>query len=313
MLSRVAERIYWIGRYLERADNTARLASVYHNLLLDLPLNVALGWDMLLRVTGSDGVFAGHYKQPSERNVIRFFLADERNTSSIRSSFQWARENVRTCREVLPSETWELVNELYVFVRDHAGDNIARRERLRFLDRVIARCQRLRGLLADNMSHDLGYEFLQLGRNIERADMTSRIIDTGALTIDRMAEEHELPPSVQGLLWVAVLKSLSAYQMYRQTVRRRISRKDVLQYLFLDERFPRTVRFCLSEIAASLANLSRNDEATRRVMRIMRTVGERPLVDIAGEDLSAYIDTLQIELDELHRTISATWFEVVTA
>lgn len=312
MLSRVADRVYWIGRYLERAENTARLASVYHNLLLDLPVNVSLGWDMLIRVTGNEAEFAEHYRQSSERNVIRFFLADARNPSSIRTSFHLARENVRTCREVLPSETWELVNELFVFVRDHAQDNIARRERLRFLDRVVARCQRLRGLLADNMSHDAGFEFLQLGRNLERADMTSRIIDTGALTIDRLAEE-DLPLSVYGLLWVAVLKSLSAYQMYRQTVRRRISRRDVLQYLFLDERFPRTVRFCLSEIAGSLANLPNNDEATRRVMRIMRLVRQQPLAEIKVSELNDFIDVLQVELHDLHRGIAATWFEVGAA
>ncbi|MGA8261166.1 MAG: alpha-E domain-containing protein [Arenicellales bacterium] len=313
MLSRVAERVYWIGRYLERADNTARLATVYHNLLLDLPINVSLGWDMLIRVTGNEETFTEHYRQSSERNVIRFFLADERNPSSIRSSFRWARENVRTCREVLPSEAWALVNELFVFVRDHAGESIARRERLRFLDRVMARCQRLRGLLLDNMSHDTGFEFLQLGRNLERADMSSRIIDTGALTIDHLGSDENLPPSVQGLLWVAILKSLSAYQMYRQTVRRRINRRDVLQYLFLDEHFPRTIRFCLSEIAGSLANLPRSDETTRGVMRVMRMVREQSLSDIAGADLSSFIDALQVELDELHRGIAATWFEVGAA
>lgn len=312
MLSRVAERVYWIGRYLERADNTARLASVYNNLLLDLPVNVSLGWDMLIRVTGSEEIFSEHYKQPSERNVIRFFLADERNPSSIHSSFHWARENVRTCREVLPSETWALVNELFVFVRDQAGDSIARRERLRFLDRVVARCQRLRGLLTDNMSHDTGFEFLQLGRNLERADMTSRIIDTGALTIGHLDAGENLPASVQGLLWVAVLKSLSAYQMYRQTVRRRINRRDVLQYLFLDERFPRTIRFCLSEIAGSLANLPRSEDTTRGVMHVMRMVREQSLASVAGAELSDFIDALQVELDGLHRGIAATWFEVGT-
>lgn len=313
MLSRVAERIYWIGRYLERADNTARLASVYNNLLLDLPVNVSLGWDMLIRVTGSEGIFSERHKQSSERNVIRFFLADERNPSSIRSSFHWARENVRTCREVLPSETWALVNELFVFVRDQAGNSITRRERLRFLDRVVARCQRLRGLLADNMSHDAGFEFLQLGRNIERADMTSRIIDTGVLTIDHLDTGENLPASVQGLLWVAVLKSVSAYQMYRQTVRRRINRSDVLQYLFLDERFPRTIRFCLSEIAGSLANLPRSDDATRGVMHIMRMVREQSLGEIGGKELNDFIDLLQVELDQLHRSVAATWFEVGAA
>ncbi|MEM9728262.1 MAG: alpha-E domain-containing protein, partial [Myxococcota bacterium] len=114
MLSRVAERIYWAGRYLERAENTARLVNTYANLLLDLPEETGVTWSQLLKIVALDDLYAERHRKAKEEKVLRFLLVDERNPGSILSSLREARENVRTTRDVVPTEVWESVNEFYL-------------------------------------------------------------------------------------------------------------------------------------------------------------------------------------------------------
>ena len=126
MLSRVAERIYWLARYLERAENTARLVSTYHFLLLDLPKGAQVGWRALPVITGGRAQFAERYPRADERNTLRFLLADAANPGSLANSVAWARENFRTSREELPGEAWERINELHLFVTEGVASALAR-------------------------------------------------------------------------------------------------------------------------------------------------------------------------------------------
>ncbi|MEQ1529924.1 MAG: alpha-E domain-containing protein, partial [Methylococcales bacterium] len=163
MLSRSAERIYWLARYLERTENTARLVSIYMNFLMDMPRDVQVGWYTLVHIIGGKEEFDQLYKVANERNVCRFLLTDLNNSASLWSSLSFARENIRTSRELLPDEAWELVNEMYLFAKTSQENIVNRRARFLFLESIINNCQRFTGLLSGAMSKDSPYSFIRLG------------------------------------------------------------------------------------------------------------------------------------------------------
>jgi uncharacterized alpha-E superfamily protein len=178
MLARAAEKLYWMARYLERAENTARLINNTTHVLLDLPFGASLGWSNLTEVAGLDSLFKQTYPEADEEATMRFLIEDASNPSSIFSCVQHARENTRTLREVLPSEMWERINSLFLYVREHAASACrSRRERYLMLDNVIEQRNAIVGLVSGTMARDLAYQLIKLGRNIERADMTTRILD----------------------------------------------------------------------------------------------------------------------------------------
>ena len=197
MLSRVAERLYWLGRYIERAENTARLVMVNNNLLLDLPASAGVLWESLLELLATAASFRERHHSVSERQVIRWVMADEHNESSLVSSLRAARENARTVREVIPSESWELINDLYWSAQDTAESGIARKSRQSYLDGIVLKSQQFAGMLHNTMSHREPFQFLMLGATLERADMTSRIVDVGAGLAQRARIEHLLGPVAQ--------------------------------------------------------------------------------------------------------------------
>ncbi len=198
MLSRVAERVYWMSRYLERAQDTARLTRTYSHLIMDLPKGAEPPWHIMVDILDAQVAFAAKYRQGSEKNVLKFLIADQTNPASIPFSIRAARENVRTTRDVLPDEAWELVNELYLYVKDNAEGSAGRRLRYDFLSEVISRCQMINGLLMDSLSRDHAYGFVKLGRLVECAEMTTRIIDVGAGNIMMRSEQSA---AIDPLLW----------------------------------------------------------------------------------------------------------------
>jgi uncharacterized alpha-E superfamily protein len=307
MLSRVAENLYWMARYLERAENTARLIDTTTQALLDLPRGASFGWDILLKVVGLDKLFDAHYGEANESNIMWFLIQDERNPSAILSSIRRARENSRTFREVLPKEFWERVNGLYLYIQAHAsGAARNRRQRYEALNRIIESSQSLTGLLIGCMSHDLAYEFIHLGKNIERADMTTRIMDMNSAVLlppDGSAREpwHER-------LWMNVLKALSAYQMYRRHVDVHVRGHAVLSYLLLDPHFPRTVRHCLAEIEECLAALPNHAEALKATRRTWRRLAGLRWEGLTPAVLHEYLDQVQADLDAIHRAVSNQYF-----
>ncbi len=308
MLSRVAERLYWTARYLERAENTARLVKVYSNLMLDLPKGVGLNWHQLVDISGAQEFFDRHYRTSGKRNVIRFMLSDTNNQGSLLTSVTMARENIRTTRDLVPSEGWEHVNELYLFARKELTGKMLLKDRYEFLSEVVMRTQQITGLLAGTMSHGAAYQFIRVGRNLERADMTTRIIDVGSATLIAPGVQLE---RLENRLWTYVLRSLSAHQMYRQYVRRRVQASQVLAFLLQDTDFPRAVAHTLGEIASCLEQkLPHSDEPLRAALRLQRLVAEADVNKLHAEGLHEFIDQLQLEFGNLHQQISTTWFSL---
>ncbi|MCP5410035.1 MAG: alpha-E domain-containing protein [Chromatiaceae bacterium] len=306
MLSRVAENLYWMSRYVERAENTARLISVNSNLLLDLPGGIAPGWAPLVDIMGVRGDFDSRFKETDERRVLMFLIADLNNAGSILSSLHYARENCRTVRDIMPREIWEELTELYLYARENINTGLTKRGRFAFLKRIIYGSELFIGMLASVQSRDEAYDFIRIGRNLERADMTTRIID--------VRSDDLLPDDVSDLRpfdtiqWVSVLRSLSAYQMYRRHMQTRVRRDAVLRFLFKDKQFPRAVRHCLNMIEGCLEELKNNEQPLKRVRTLVRKVERRNVETLDQAALHGYIDDLQLNITSLHSTLAETYF-----
>jgi uncharacterized alpha-E superfamily protein len=214
---------------------------------------------------------------------------------------------MRTTRELLPTEAWQHCNELYLQVRQHAHEGIPRRGRHAFLKDVIFRCQQLTGLLAGTMSHDVAYDLMRLGRNLERADMTTRIVDSAIFIL--MPRQRD-PGQYDNLLWVNVLKSSSGDQMYRQHVRSRVEGAAVVKFLLQDRYFPRSVARAVAEAEFSLQHLPRNEALLRRILELRERVSMAVVDEMSLEDMHGFIDKLQLALNLVHNEIFRTWFQV---
>jgi uncharacterized alpha-E superfamily protein len=307
MLSRVAESLYWMTRYLERADNTARLINSSTQVLLDLPRGAHFGWDVLIRVAGLDALARERGVKLDEAGIMRFLIEDEANPSSVISSIHYARENTRTFREVLPMEIWERINGLYLYIRQNAKRATeGRSERYEVLNGVIERRQSVVGLLMGSMSQDIAYQFLKLGRNLERADMTTRIVDVNSAVL--LPTDSVLAVPAMERLWMATLNALSAYQMYRRHVGVHVRAQDVVLYLLKDPHFPRTVHHCLNEIESCLAVLPHNEEAMKAARQAYRRLDRMKLDGLAPVVLHEYLDQVQADLGAIHGAIARRYF-----
>ncbi len=308
MLSRSAERIYWLARYLERIENSARLISVNMNLLMDLPKGVEMGWLQLIRINSSEDLFFKHYKVANERNVANFLLVDEKSPISLYSSLIYARENMRTTRELLPDEAWEQVNEMYLFAKSNLDSVNNRRGRIIFLNEIMQGCQRFTGLLSGYMSHNNAYYFIRLGRNIERADMTSRILELATLLLsDSLSSEAR---EYESILWRNILQTLNALLMYRQQVRSRVKGDDVLNFLLRDTALPRAIGCCISDIACTIEKLPNNNCLPEKVDELEKYVQSIDTDKTTQLQLRKILDDLQGRLGGLHNDISENWFLV---
>ncbi|MDG4597787.1 MAG: alpha-E domain-containing protein [Candidatus Contendobacter sp.] len=323
MLSRVAQNIYWMTRYVERAEDTARLINVNTNLLLDLPRTTTFGWLPLIFIVGAEKLFfeKDPHRLADETNVVKFLIGDRENPGSIISSLAAARENLRTTRDTVPQEAWEQINGLYIYARDHLP---SRRGRYEFLRRVIHGAQQIGGLLAGTMTRTAAYDFVRLGHYLERADMTTRILDVRSANLLSHASQTQTqtstPPQIaapatqeeqdpfESIQWMSVLKSLSAYQVYRQQVRVRVNGPDVLKFLLQDEYFPRAVAFCLRQLDICLRKLPRHEAALAALAALRQTLNAATVPELAREGLHDFIDEVQIGLGELHGQIAAAYF-----
>ena len=305
MLSRVAENIYWLARYIERAENTARLITVNTNLLLDLPKGVQPGWQPIIKILGCEEYYLTQHSDFDERAVLKFLISDIHSPNSILFALRQARENARTIRDIIPREAWEQINDLFHCAKTNAQSGYSKKGRYAYLHNIILGAQTITGLLAGTMLHDMGYAFLKMGRNIERADMTTRIIDVRSADL---LPEHESLTPFENIQWMSVLKSLTAYQMYRRLVQERVSRPYVLKFLLKEKTFPRSFFHSLLEVKSCLQSLPRH----KKLITLLNEVGKKVLradqAILEQDELHQFIDELQLGLAELNQEISQNYF-----
>ncbi|MEK8089560.1 alpha-E domain-containing protein [Thermithiobacillus plumbiphilus] len=305
MLSRNAESVYWLARNLERAENTARLINVTSILLLDLPADADLVWQALLDIIGTDPRYRQSTAQADEEGLMEFLIRSDQNPNSILACLKLARDNARGLREILPRETWEQINELYLYARDSLGATLDRGKRFDRLTGLIRRRQAIVGMLAGSMSHDAPYQFLRLGRNLERADMTSRILDVNS---SKLLSTNEIPTLYFNLRWMAVLRSLDAYQAYRRHVEVRVRGADVIEFLLRHPHFPRSVLFCLLEVDDCLQVLPRSQAARTSISVTLDNLATLQPDALVKDGLHAALDCLQQNLRVIHEALSETYF-----
>ncbi len=305
MLSRSAERIYWAGRYLERAENMARIVQQYSQLLLDLPAEVGVEWSDLVKIFGARDAFSGAKADATEHGILDFLLADSGSASSLAYSIRMARDNVRNLRDLLPQESWEYVNELNQYARRELHASTGSEDRFEVLSQCVGRCQQINGVLIGTMSHTSPYHFLRIGQNIERADMSSRIIDVAAAYLQ---ENERLVLRYGSTLWTNVLKSVSGFQMYRQYCQPEVEGLAVIDFLLNDGDFPRAVRACLKEAHRAADELPRGEHLMHTLDKVQNALPAPLPDDLDGAQVSQLMDTLQQRLGDAHAAVVESWF-----
>ena len=310
MLSRVANSIYWMARYLERADNVARFVDVNYHLMLDLSLDeTSTQWYPIVATSGDDEDFNQRYKEASERSVLKFLTFDLKNPNSILQCIFKARENARTVREVIPVDVWERINELYHFTQDHSrkrsvADLMAYYRQVRITGHLMT------GLLDNTMSREQGWQFVRLGQMLERADKTARLLDVKYFLL--LPSASDIDTAYDAVQWGAVLKSVNALEMYRQQFHT-INYKDVTHFLLFSTAFPRSVRFCLDAAADALSqipgDMGRTGKAAAEIATLNATIHGSDAAHIISAGLHEFIDVLQAKLNHIDGAIYDSFFK----
>lgn len=312
LLARMAEAVYWAGRHLERVEGTARIVQVHTDAHVDLPIGQDVGWEPLLAIAGVDTEFAAHYRaaedpedtRAAEEDVIEFLLHGDGNDSSILASLTAARENLRTARPVVPREAWEACNNLWLSSNDHITEADSREGRVLWLRRVIAGCQCIHGILLGTMSRDEAMSFLVLGQNIERADLTTRVLNVRSDYLRPRGADD--PYDV--VHWMAVLRSLAAYQPFRRAMPARPHGDSTLRFLLQDDRFPRAVGACLTEARAQLKGLPRSEHAQEACQNASMVVASASVARLAVGGLEEFLEDVQLALVDIHKQADDTYF-----
>ena len=309
MLSRVAESIYWMSRYIERAENVARFVEVNEHLMLDLPPSVPPQWGPLVEITGDAEAFKKAYKVADQEEVCWFLTFDSNNPNSIISSLRAARENARSIREILSSAVWAEINEAYLYVESRAksSDELS----YDFRRHVVRASHSVEGATNATLSHAEAWHFSRIGRLLERADKTTRIVDIRYFML--LPSHADVGSPTDDLHWTAVLQSVSALEMYRQ--RHGMVRLDkTADFLVLDPEFPRSVRNCLRRADESLHAITGTPPGTfrnlaeRHLGRLVSSLDYTAVDEVIIAGLHEFLDELQVGLNGIGDALHSSFF-----
>lgn len=311
MLSRVADSIYWMSRYVERAENVARFIDVNLYLSLDVGPQIERQWEPLIYTTGDYEVFLERYGEASQENVIRFLTFDEENPNSVLSCLQSARENARTVREMLSSQMWEELNKFYLLVQSVDAESVLASP-FEFFSQIKLSSYVLEGVTEATMSQGEAWHFRRLGRLLERADKTTRILDVKYYLL--LPSSADVGTPLDTNQWSALLKSASALEMYRKTYGR-ITPEKVAEFLILDRDFPRATHFCLLRAEQSLLAItggtlgSYRNRGEQRLGRLRAELDYANIREIISGGLHEFIDSFQTKLNAVGDAIFETFFD----
>lgn len=315
MLSRVANSIYWMSRYIERAENIARFVDVNLHLILDTPIDGQEQWEPLVMITGDHKDFKKRHKKSSREDVIHFLTFDRDNPNSIISTVIKARENARSVREIISSEMWEQVNKFYFLLLDAEKSGVAFDTPHDFYNQLKLESHLFIGITDTTMSHNEAWHFSRLGRLLERADKTSRILDVKYFILLPRVEDVGTP--IDNIEWAALLKSASAFEMYRKKFRQ-ITPSKVATFLIQDLEFPRSIRYCLVKAQSSLHEITDSDigtfqnKAERQLGRLRSELDYANIDEIISAGLHEFLDNFQTELFGVGEAVYDTFFSLRT-
>jgi uncharacterized alpha-E superfamily protein len=311
MLSRVADALFWMSRYLERAEHVARLLDVCFHLELDLHGVVSgpyeLNWTGLAAILQQVIPAAGQRGQSPQATVSHWLTFDPDNPDSILSCVSRARANARGVRGAITPEVWKELNKLYWQLNDPAFGGQARESPHEFYQAVECGSHLVQGVCDATLTHDEGWQFIQLGKFLERADKTLRVLDIQYHLLHEL--NNPVDPPLSSLQWAAVLRSCSAYEAYQRLYVGRVEPERVVEFLLLHPCFPRSVRFALESAAQALAAVEGANpgrplgKADRILGRVVADLRYGQLDEILGGDLHAFLGGAQQRCVEVSRAI----------
>jgi uncharacterized alpha-E superfamily protein len=307
MLSRVANSIYWMSRYVERVENYARLLSANINLSYDLSSQTDDQWSNLLDATHDLDKFKEKNIKLTGSNAVNFLAFEKENPYSIVNSLMYARENARTIKETLPKEVWEHLNTFYhEFNEFNSAQHTDFGALQQFFDNAKLNCHLFFGIVDGCLTRNEAYYFLNLGKFIERADKTSRFLDVG-----RMHDSLDASLSTEELLnWSAVLKSVSAFNMYRQQYKK-LDKDAIVNFLVRDTAFPRSINFSMYKVHYSLGKIGIVNElnsAEQKADSLKKLINSASEESLKNENLTKFLSEFQTENNVLDTLILKEYF-----
>ena len=311
MLSRTADHLFWMSRYTERAENTARMLDVNYQTSL-LPQSAAVaqgGWQSLLSISELKPAYAARYGDSiNPREVMDFMVRDEKNSSSIISCLKNARENARAVRGTLTTEVWETQNQTYLEVIRMLRSSDFERDPGQFFEWVKFRSHLSRGVTAGTMLQDEAFHFLRLGTFLERADNTARLVDVKfhAVENDFLGATGEKDQEYDFYHWSAILRSVSGFEVYRKVYRDVIKPERVAELLILRADMPRSLLACLNEVMSNLAMVTSNasSETQRRTGKLRADLQYARIDEILATGLHAFLTQFLDRVNEIGAHIS---------
>lgn len=311
MLSRVADSIYWMNRYLERAENYARFMDVNYNLSLELHPDISEQWKPLVVTTGDWELYESLYGKVEKKQIIFFLGFDASNPNSILGCINSARENARAIRPEITREVWERVNSLYYKMKDGVEKKVwTRKDPRKFFLEIKEACQMLAGIYDTTISRTEGWHFGKLGQFIERADKTSRVLDVKYHML--LPDAKAVGTPVDLVQWSALLKSVSAYDMYRKKYGK-INPSSICEFLIFDKNFPRSILNCVEQAQKSLDIIAdkneKNINSASKQLGILKSHLEfTDVTEVLESGLHEFIDEIQVKLNKVSVAIFETYF-----
>ncbi|MDR3692883.1 MAG: alpha-E domain-containing protein [Fimbriimonas sp.] len=328
MLSRHADASFWIGRYVERAEATARMIDVHYHFGLESPLvGEAMRWSSILAISGQEELYHEKGYEEDERSILYFFAFDLENPSSIATCIRLARENGRSIRDQISSEMWKCLNRMYLQYQDWDLERVLSGSPFAFFETVKEGSQLFQGVANRTLMMGEARDFHDVGRFLERADQTARILDVKYHDLlpdfaDHMAK-HLAPyatseaGSVGGPVdvhgWIAVLKSVGAFEAFRKTFHQGVTPSRVTQFLLLNPQFPASVRHSVGRVDTCLRRISGNrdvapvNEAERQVGRLYNELNYMRGEDIITAGLHEFLEDVQDRCNKIGDAIYRTY------
>lgn len=317
MLCRVADSCYWMSRYIERAETSARLLNVNMALMLDLEdadmTSVRRHWEPVLATLEDQELFTKLYDTVSAETVMEFVTFEKKNPASVLSCISAARENARTVREQISSEMWERLNKLYLYLRSEEARIDYKQAPYDFYRSIVDGSHLFQGITDATMAHGEGWDFIQVGKFLERADSTSRVLDIKYHIL--LPHGEAVGGTVDLTQWMAVLRSCSAVEAYLKIRVGHVSARDVAEFLILHPTFPRSIRFCIDNLDRAIHRISGSgiagfhNEAERLCGMLRASIDYATIDGIMKAGLHEYLDETQLRLIEISDSLVKTYCE----
>jgi len=304
MLSRRAKLLYWMSRYLERSNFTSRLLITTNELQLDLTLDDEISWKPLLTVVDLNKDYLKLNKKYSEKKVIDYFIFNKNNSSSIFSSLSRSKENSLVVRDILPEQSIIKLNELLIKFNKTISKKNSKKNNLKLLNNVILGSQNFMYSTDLEMQRNIDYQFLRLGRFLERTDMMIRILQSQALR----SKQHKKGYEYLTLEWINILKSISAFQAYRQYSQQDISISDIINFFLKTDTFPRSISWNLNQIERATYRISKKNDLIKNVKEIKADINKYKIKTNDLDNFLFFLEKMLKKLDDLNTKIQKNYF-----